>query len=194
MLWKCYNQYASKFGKLSNGHRTGKGQFSFQSQRKAMPKNLQTTAQLQSSHRLTRSVQFSSVAQLCLTLREPKDCSIPGLPVNHQFSDFTQTHESVMPSNHLILYRPFLLPPSICPRIRVFSNESAIHIRWPKYWNFSFNISPTKEYSGLISFRINSLDLLAVKGLSRVFSNTTVQNHQFFSAQFSLYSNSHSHT
>ena len=94
--------------------------------------------------------------------------------------------ESVMPSNHLILCHPLLLLPSIFPSIKVFSNESALHIRWPKYWSFSFNISPSNEYSGLISFRMDQLDLLAVKELSRVFSNTTVQKHQFFSAQLSF--------
>ena len=72
--------------------------------------------------------------------------------------------ESVMPSNHLILCRPLLLPPSIFPSFRVFSNESALHIRWPKYWSFSFSVSPSKEYSGLLSFRINWFDLLAVQG------------------------------
>ena len=91
--------------------------------------------------------------------------------------------ESVMPSNHLILCCPLLLPPSIFPSIRIFSNESALYIRWLKYWSFSFNISPSNEYSGLISFRMNWLDLLTVKGLSRIFSNTTVRKHQFFSAQ-----------
>ena len=99
--------------------------------------------------------------------------------------------ESVMPSNHRILCRPLLLLPSIFPQIRVFSNESALRIRWPKDWSFSFNISPSNEYSGLISFRIDWFDFLAVQGLSRVFSNTIVQKHQFFSAQFSLWSNSH---
>ena len=99
--------------------------------------------------------------------------------------------ESVMPSNHLILCRPFLLPPSIFPSIRVFSNESALHIRWLKYWSFSFSISPSNEYSRLISFRMDSLQS---KGLSRVFSNTTVQKHQFFGAQLSSQSNSHIHT
>ena len=94
--------------------------------------------------------------------------------------------ESVMTSNHLILDRPVLLPCSIFPSIRVFSNESVLHIRWPEYWSFSFNISPSNEYSGLISFRMDWLDLLAVQGLSRVFPNTTVQKHQFFSAQPSL--------
>ena len=86
--------------------------------------------------------------------------------------------ESVMPSSHLILCRPLLLLPPIPPSIRVFSNESALHIRWPKYWSFSFSISPSNEYSGLISFRMDWLDLLAVQGLSRVFSNTTDQKCQ----------------
>ena len=72
--------------------------------------------------------------------------------------------ESVMPPNHLILCHPLLLLPSVCPSIRVFSNESALHIRWPKYWSFSFSISPSNEYSGLISFRMDRLDLLAVQG------------------------------
>ena len=102
-------------------------------------------------------VQFSSVAQLCLTPCDPMDCSMPGLPVHHQLLEFTHTHaiESVMPSNHLILCCPLLLPPSIFPSLRVFSNESALLIRWPKYWSFSFSISPSNEYSGLISFRID---------------------------------------
>ena len=94
--------------------------------------------------------------------------------------------ESVMPSNHLILYHPLLLPPSIFPSIRVFSNESVLHIRWPQYCSFSFSISPSNEYSGLISFRMDWLDLLAVQGTLRVFSNTTVQKHQLFGAQLSL--------
>ena len=93
---------------------------------------------------------------------------------------------SVMPSNHLILCRPLRLLSPIIPSIRVFSNESALHIRWPKYWRLSFNISPSNEYPGLISFRMDWLDLHQSKGLSRVFSNTTVQKHQFFSAQLSL--------
>ena len=97
--------------------------------------------------------------------------------------------ESVMPSNNLILHRPILFLPSIFPSIRVFSNESVLHIRWPKYWSFS--ISPSNKYSGLISFRTDGLISLQSKGLSRVFSNTTVQKHQFFSAQSSLWSNSH---
>ena len=97
--------------------------------------------------------------------------------------------ESVMPSNHLIFCHPFLFLLSVFPSIRVFSNESVLHIRWPKYWSFSFSISPSNEHSGLISLSINWLDLLL--GLSRVFSNTTVQKHQFFSAQLSSQSNSH---
>ena len=101
--------------------------------------------------------------------------------------------ESVMPSNHLVLYRPFLLLPSFFPRIRVFSNESVLCIKWPKYWRFSFSISLANEHSGLISFRSDWLDLLEVEGLSRVLSNTTVQKHQFFSPQLSLWSNSHTH-
>ena len=99
--------------------------------------------------------------------------------------------ESVMPSSHLILFHSLLLLPSIFPSIRLFSNESAFRIRWPKYWSLSFSISPSNEYSGLISFRINWFDLLAVQGLSRVFSSTTVGKHQFFSAQPSLWPNSH---
>ena len=98
--------------------------------------------------------------------------------------------ELVMPSNHLILCCPLLLPPSI----RVFSNESALHIRWPKDWSFSFNISPSNGYSGLTSFKMDWLDLLAVQGNLRVLSNTTVQKHPFFGAYLSFWSNSHIHT
>ena len=102
--------------------------------------------------------------------------------------------ELVMPSNHLILCHPLLLPPSIFPSIRVFSNESTLHIRWPKYWSFSFNINPSNEYSGLVSFRWTGWISLQSKGLSIVFSNTTVQKHKFFGTQLSLWSNSHIHT
>ena len=109
------------------------------------------------------SVQFSSVAQSCQTLCDPMNCSTPGFPVHHQLPDLLKLMpvESVMPSNNLILCHP-LLSPSIS--IRVFSNESALHIRWPKYWSFSFNISSSNEYSGLISFRMDWLDFLAVQG------------------------------
>ena len=103
--------------------------------------------------------------------------------------------ESVMPSTHLILCHPLLLLTTIPPSIRVFSNESTLRMRWPKYWSFSFSISPSNEHPGLISFRMDWLDLLAVQGtLSRVFSNTTVQKHRFFGAQLSSQSNCHIHT
>ena len=94
--------------------------------------------------------------------------------------------ELLMPSNHLIHCHPLLFLPSIFPSIRVFSDESAVHIRWPKYSSFCFTISPSNEHPGLNFFRMQWLDFLAVQGLSRVFSNTTVQKHQFFSAQFYL--------
>ena len=102
--------------------------------------------------------------------------------------------ESVISSSHLILCRPLLLLLPIPPSIRVLSIESTLHMRWPKYWSFSSSISPSKEHPGLISFRMDWLDLLQSKGLSRVFSNTTVQKHQFFGAQPSSQSNSHIHT
>ena len=101
--------------------------------------------------------------------------------------------ESVMPSNHLILCRPLLLPPSIFPSIRVFSSEKALHIRCSKYWSFSFSISPSNECSGLIPLGWTGCISLQSKGLSRVFS-ATVRKHQFFSAQSSLCSSSHIHT
>jgi len=107
-------------------------------------------------------VQFSSVAQSCLTLFDPMNCSTPGLPVHHQLLEFTQTH--VHRVSHLILCRPLLLLPPIPPSIRVFSNESTLHMRWPKYWSFSFSIIPPKEIPGLISFRMDWLALLAVQG------------------------------
>ena len=95
--------------------------------------------------------------QSCLTLCDPMDCSMSGLPVHHQLPELLKlmSVESVMPSNHLILCCPLPLLPSIFPSIRVFSNESVLCIRWPKYWSFSFNISPSNEYSGLISFRVD---------------------------------------
>ena len=112
------------------------------------------------------SVQFISVTQSCLTLCDPTDCSTPGLPVHHQLLKFTQTHvhRDIMTSNHLILCCPLLFPPSVFPSIRVFSSELVLHIRWPKYWSFSFSISPSNEYSRPISFRMDWMDLLAVQG------------------------------
>ena len=107
-----------------------------------------------------------SVAWSCPTPCDPMDCSTPGFPsFTTSWSLLKLTSiESVMPSNHLILCHPLLLPPSIFPSIRGFSNESALHIRWPKYWSFSFSISPSNEYSGLISFRIDWFNVLAVQG------------------------------
>ena len=121
-----------------------------------------------------------SVAQLCPTLCNPMDCSMPGFPVLHHPPGLAQTQvvELVMPSNHLILCHPLLLLPSVFSSIRVFSNELALCIRWPKYWSSSFSISPSSEHSGLISFRMNWLDLLSGQDLrsrlSRVFYITTV--------------------
>ena len=110
--------------------------------------------------------QFSSDAQSCPTLCDPMNCSTPGLPVHHnsQSSLRFMSIESVMPSSHLILCRPLLLLPLVPPSIRVFSNESVLRIRWPEYWSFSFSIIPSKEIPGLISFRMDWLDLLAVEG------------------------------
>ena len=105
--------------------------------------------------------QFSSVAQPCPTLCDPIDYSTPGFPVHHQLPEPTQTHVHLI--NHLILCSVFL-PPSVFPSIRVFFNESVLHIRWPTYWSFSFSSSPSNEYSRLISFRMDWLDLLAVQG------------------------------
>ena len=113
---------------------------------------LEWVATLQSSQ--ISSVQFSSVTQSCPTLYDPMDRSTPGLPVHHQLLSLLElmSIDLVMPSNHLILCHPLLLPPSIFPSNRVFSNESVLYIRWTKYWHFSLSISPSNEYSGLISF------------------------------------------
>ena len=110
--------------------------------------------------------QFSSVAQLCLTLCNPMDSSMPGFPVHHELLELTQTHvhwvnDAIQPSHPLS--SPSSLP-SIIPSTRVYSNESVLPIRWPKYWSFSFSISPSNEHPGLISFSVDWLDLLAVKG------------------------------
>ena len=132
--------------------------------------------------------QFSSVTQSCPTFCDPMNCNMPGLPVHHQIPEFTQTLviELVMPSSHLILCHPLLLLPPIPPSIRIFSNESTLHMRWPKYGVSALaSVLPmnTQDWSplgwtGWIS--------LQSKGLSRVFSNTTVQKHQFFCTQLSL--------
>ena len=126
-----------------------------------------------------------------LTLCDPMDCRMPGfaISVSQNLLKLMST-DLVMLSNHLILCHPLLLLSSVFPSIRVFSNESALHIRWPKYWSFSFTISSFNEYSGLISSRIDWFDLLAVQGTVKSLL-TTIQKRQFFSAQPSLWSNSH---
>ena len=138
---------------------------------------------------MMRSHQFSSVAQSCPTLCKPVNRSTPGLPVHHQLPEFTQTHvhrvgDAIQPSHPL---PSPLLPPSIMPSIRCFSTELALRIRWPKYWSFSFSIiSSSKEHSGLISFRMDWLDLLAVQGTLKSLLQHQVQKHQFFSGQLSF--------
>ena len=114
---------------------------------------------------LGSSVQFSSVAQSCPTLGNPMNRSTPGLPVHHQLPEFTQIHVHRVsdPSSHLILCRPLLLLPPVPPSIKVFFSESTLRTRWPTYWSFSFSIIPSKEIPGLISFRMDWLDLLAVQ-------------------------------
>ena len=131
--------------------------------------------------------QYSWVHQSSTTLCDPMNCSTPRLPVHHQLPEFTQTMsiESVMPSNHLILCLPLLLLPSIFPSIRVFSNESTLRIRCPKYWSFSFNISPSNEHPGLMSFRMDRLALHAVQGTLKSFlqhhsSNASNLQHSAF--------------
>ena len=141
---------------------------------------------------ISQSVQLLSHVQLC----HPMNYSTPGpLSITNSWSSPKLISiELVMPSSHLILCRPLLLLPSIPPSIRVFSNESTLPMRWPKYWSFSFSISPSNKHPGLISFRMDLLDLLQSKGLWRVFSNSTVQKHQFFGTQLSSQFNSHIHT
>ena len=139
------------------------------------------------------SVQFSSVAQSCLTLCDPMNHSTPGLPVyHHSWSPpKPMSIESVMPSNHLILCRPLLLLSSVFLSVRVFSKESALRIRWPKYWSFSFDISPSNEHPGLISFKVDWLDLFVVQGtlkslLQHLSSKASILLHSaFFIVQLS---------
>ena len=137
---------------------------------------------------LIEEYRFSSVAQSCPTLCNPMNRGMPGLPVHHHLPELTQTHvhrvrDAIQPSHPLSSPSP---PAPNPPSIRGFSKESTLRMRWPKYWSFSFSIIPSKEHPGLIS--------LQSRGLSRVFSNTTVQTHQFFGAQPSSQSNSHIHT
>ena len=137
-----------------------------------------------------------SFTQLCPTLCDPMDCSTPGFPVHHKLPELAQTQVSWVggTSNHLILCRPFLLLLSIFPNIRVFSSESVLPIRWPKYWSFSFNISPSNEYSGLISFRIDWFDLLAVQGTLKSLLQHHSSKASVLQHSASLQSNSHIYT
>ena len=148
---------------------------------------------LQCIYTMDYSVQFSSVTQSCLTLCDPMNCSTPGLPVHHQLLEFTQhtSIRSVMPSSHLILCCPLFLLPPIPPSIRIFSNESTLCMRWPKYWSFSFSIIPSKEHPGPISFRMDWLDLLAVYGTLKSLLQhhnskaSILQSSAFFTVQLS---------
>ena len=154
----------------------------------------------------------SEVVQPCLTLSEAMDCSLPGSSVhvifqarvlewgaiafstNSRSSPKIMSIESVMPYNHLIVCRPLLLLPSISPSIRVFSNESALRIWWPKYWSFSFSISPCNEYPGLISFRMDWLDLLAVQGtLKSLLQHHSSKASVFWCSAFFIVQLSHPH-
>ena len=144
-------------------------------------------------------IQFSSVTQSCLTLCDPMNCSTPGLPVHHQFPKPTQTHvhrvsDAIQPSNLLSPSPPAFNLSHHQGLFQSILEESVLCIRWPKYWNFSLSISPSNEYSGLISSRMDWLELHAVQGTLKGLPNTTVQKHQFFGAQLSLQSNSHIHT
>ena len=145
-----------------------------------------------------KAIQFSSVQSLsCVWLLVTPwaaACQASFIITNSRNLLKLMSTESVTPSNHLILCHPLLFLPSIFPSIRVFSSESILYIRWPKYWSFSFSISPSNEYSGLILLGWTGLISLQSKGLSRVFSKTKVQKRQFFGAQLSIQSNSHIHT
>ena len=135
------------------------------------------------------------VAQSCPALCDPMACSAPGFPVLSSLLESAQTdiHESVMPSNHLILCRLLFLP-TVYPSIRVFSSESALCIRWPKYWSFSFSISTSSEYSGWFLLELSGFISLLSSELSRVFSSTTIWKHQFFGSRPSSWSNPHIYT
>ena len=137
-----------------------------------------------------------SVSQSRLTLCDPTDCSMPGFPVLHHLPELAQTHviELVMPSNHLVHTCPLLLLLSIFLSIRIFSNESALCIRWPKYCSWSFSINSSNEYSGLISFRMDWFEFLAVQGTLKSLLQHHSSKHQLFGTQPSLWSNSHTHT
>ena len=158
MLWKCCTQYASKFGKLSSVHRTGKVSFH------SNPKERQCQRMLNLLHNCTHlsSVQSLSCVWLLATWWTAAHQASLSLSISWSLLKLTSI-ESVMPSNHLILCHPLLLLPSIFPSIRAFSNESVLCIRWPKYWSFSFIVTPSNEYSGLVSFRMDWVNLFAVQ-------------------------------
>ena len=144
----------------------------------------------------SHSVQFSSVAQLYPTLCDPMNHSTPGLPVYHQFLEFTQTHvhrvsDAIQPSHSLSCPSP---PAPVPPSIRVFSNESTLPMRWPKYWSFSFSISPPNEHPGLISFRMDWLDLFAVQGTLKSLLQHHCSKASILGTQLSSQFNSHIHT
>ena len=148
--------------------------------------SLHCTPETNTTLLITYSVQFSSVPQSGLTFCNPVDCSTPGFPVHHQLPELTQTHvhqgsDNIQPSHPL--WSPS--PAFNLSQYQGLYNES-VHIRWPKDWSFSFNISPSNEYSDWFPLGWTGLISLQSKGLSRVFSNTTIQKHQFFSAQLSL--------
>ena len=139
--------------------------------------------------------QFSSITQSCPNFCNPMDCSMSGFPVYSQLPLLTQTHvHPVGDATHLNLCHPLLLLPSIFPSIRVFKNESALCTRWPMYWSFSFNVVLPMNTQDWFPLGLAGWTYLQSKGLQRVFSNTTVQKHQFFCAQPSSQSNSHIHT
>ena len=146
-----------------------------------------------SCSKLSKRSCCCSVTKLCLTLCNPMDCSTPVFPVPPSSWNLPKfmSIELVMPSNHFILYHPLLLLPSVFPSFRVFPNESVLRIRWPKYWSFSFSIGPSKEYSGLISFKVDWFDLLSVQGtfkslLQQHNSKTSIlQCSAYFMVQFS---------
>ena len=143
-----------------------------------------------------RAVSVSSVIQSCPTLCDPMNCSPPGLPVHHQLPEFTQTHvhrvsDAIQPSH--LLSSPSPPAPNPSQHQSLF-NESTLRMKWPKYWSFSFSINPSNEHTGLISFKMDWLNLLAVQGNFKSLLHTTAQKHQFFSAQLSSQSNSYIHT
>ena len=159
MLFKCCVHYISKFGKLSSVHRTGKVSFH------SNPKERQCQRMLNLLHNCTHLSSVQSLSHVRLFVTPWTAARQASLSIANSWSLLRlMSIESVMSSNHLILCCPLLLLPSIFPSIRVFSNESVLHMRWPKIWSFSFNICPSNENSRLISFRMDWLDLLAAQG------------------------------